>query len=284
MSGRSGVRLAVGILAVFAGGCGSSRSFSLFQAPASQPGVVARAADKNPPGPIDNRYAPPAGPSASSSWPPVGGLPTAHRLPVTPAPTWPSPEYNRAGYGEELAAGQMTGQPTGQPAPLPLGGQPGSAPLSVPRPTVNPTEYYGGGYGAAVPTAANVRQMPTATGGRLELGPHETPMDRAVELARRIDEVNGENMKLLVRIRQLEAAAEARETALNETLRDVQNASDEVARTRTELQAVRKDLAALKARVLQVEKDETETLKAVIAAIEKLLQQPLPPSDNGGKK
>jgi chromosome segregation ATPase len=131
--------------------------------------------------------------------------------------------------------------------------------------------------------AGNVRGGPTATGEIMGLAPHETPLDRAVELARKIDLVNRENLALLARIRQLEAAAEARETALNETLRDVQNASDEVARTRTELQNVRKELAAVKARILQVEKDETETLKAIIAAIEKLLQQPMPP-DNGSKK
>jgi hypothetical protein len=39
------------------------------------------------------------------------------------------------------------------------------------------------------------------------------------------------------------------------------------------LQTLRKDLAALKTRVMQVEKDEAETLKAVITAIEKLLEQ-----------
>lgn len=241
MAGRTGVGLAVGVLAAFAAGCGSSRPFGRSE-------VVARAADKNPPGPVDNRYGSPAGPSASSSWP-------AARPSPAPVSTWPTAE----GIGP--------GQPTGQPV----------------LPATTQQAYFGGGYDQGViPADPNVRQRPTATGGVFDLGPHETPMDRAVELARKIDQVNQENIALLGRIRQLEATAVARETALNETLRDVQIASDEVTRTRAELQAVRKDLAALKARVLQVEKDEAETLKAVIAAIEKMLQQPGPDGNGGG--
>jgi hypothetical protein len=250
MTGRSGVRLAVGILAAFAAGCGSSRPF--------QSGVIARAADKNPPGPVDNRYAAPA---AASSWP-------APRRPVNPATTWPQPEYTRANYADELGPGQ----PAGEPAPRPASP---TAPVPVP-PTVTPPAYHGGGYdrgGPPPPPDPTVLKRPSAVGGAWELGPNESPIDRAVELSRKIELVSKENLALLARIRQLEAQAEARETALNETLRDVQNASDEVIRTRTELQNLRKDLAALKARVMQVEKDEAETLKAVIAAIEKLLQQ-----------
>lgn len=301
MSGRSGVRLAVGVLAALATagatGCGSSRSFQPVPAypPASSADsgrVIARAADKNPPGPIDNRY----GPAASSSWPGDGRADGraegradargdrwgASRLPVTPGQTWPSPgpDVVRTGYGEELGDGQLTGQPAGIP---------------LQRPPVQPLAYPGGGFegipaGATMPArggpGGNVRQMPSAAGGMFELAPYETPMDRAVELARKIDQVNAENVRLLGRIRVLEKAAEDRETALNETLRDVQNASDEVTRTRLELQNVRKELAAVKARVLQVEQDEAETLKAIIAAIEKLLQQPMPvpmPPDSGKK-
>ena len=255
MTGRSGVRLAVGLLAAFAAGCGSSRPF--------QSGVIARAADKNPPGPIDNRY---AAPSSASSWP-------AERPPANPAATWPQPqaEYTRANYADELGPGQPTGQPTGEPAPRP----------TAPPPTVTQPAYYGGGYDRGVlPPDAGNRKAPTAVGGGFELGPHETPMDRAVELGRKIELVSKENLALLARIRQLEAAAEARETALNESLRDAQIATDEATRLRNDLQAVRKDLTALKARVTQMEKDETETLKAVIAAIEKLLQQP----PDSGKK
>jgi hypothetical protein len=262
MTGRSGVRLAVGILAAFAAGCGSSRPF--------QSGVVARAADKNPPGPVDTRYGTAVVPAAASSWP-------QHQPPAPPAATWPQPEYNRAGF-DDFAPGQPAGQPTGQPTGQPLGqpaGLPAPLPLGGP-PTVRQPAYYGGGYdrpNAAPPPSPNTLQRPTAAGGVFDLGPYETPIDRAVELARKIDQVNRENLALLARIRQLEAVAEARETALSETLRDVQNASDEVTRTRNELQTLRKDLAALKTRVMQVEKDEAETLKAVITAIEKLLEQ-----------
>lgn len=259
MSGRSGVRLAVGLLTVLAAGCGSSRAF--------QPGVVARAADKNPPGPIDNRYGPTVPATSSSSWPPF----PPPRPPVNTAQTWPEPGYAPAGYSEESGLG--AGQPTGEPTPRPL-----VAPLSLPLPqNVRQPAYFGGGYdtrltGAPAPES-NRLARPTAVGRDLELGPNETPIDRAVELARRIEQVNKENLALLARIRQLEAAAEARETAFSETLRDVQNAYDEVSRIKVEIQGYRKELAALKARVAEVEKDEVEKLKAILAAIDKLLQQ-----------
>lgn len=122
------------------------------------------------------------------------------------------------------------------------------------------------------PTDPHQRDGPTATGGRLDLKPNELPIDRAVELSKRMDELAVENGKLLARIKTLEANGLSREQALNETLREVETATAEVVKARSDLQAMRGELNALRDKVKQVERDELDTLRKVIAALEKLLE------------
>ena len=99
-------------------------------------------------------------------------------------------------------------------------------------------------------------------------------MDRAADLIRRADEATTENKVLQARVRSLEAKALEREQAIAESLRDVDAAAVEVTRARAEIAGLRKDIQALKLRVQQVEADETETLKLIIDALEKLLKAP----------
>jgi hypothetical protein len=126
---------------------------------------------------------------------------------------------------------------------------------------------------ATAPPNPHVRTTPTAGGQALNLAPGELPIDRALELTKRIDECSAVNRYLQDRIRTMEAKAEAREQAINESLREVQVASDDVARARNEMRAVRKEIDGLRDRVKQVEAEEAETLKIVIDALEKLIKQ-----------
>ena len=64
----------------------------------------------------------------------------------------------------------------------------------------------------------HVLPRPSATGSMLNLAPGELPMDRAVELVRRIDEANADNQVLQARVRSLEAKANEREQAIAESL------------------------------------------------------------------
>ena len=146
-----------------------------------------------------------------------------------------------------------------QPAPVP---QPPPAAVQPPQPL------------PAVSADPHTLSRPTAGGDRLNLGPGELPMDRALDLTRRIDAYRDENLVLKDRVRALEAKAVEREQALNEAVRDVEAATLEVARTRTEFRVLRKEIETLRDRLKQVEKDEVETLKVVIAALERLLRQP----------
>ena len=97
-------------------------------------------------------------------------------------------------------------------------------------------------------------------------------MDRVLEFSRRLEQCMLENQTLIARINTLMAEANAREYALNEGIRDVKRASEEVEKTRLELAQARKEMDALRLRVNRMEKDEIETLKTVINAIEKLIR------------
>ena len=112
-----------------------------------------------------------------------------------------------------------------------------------------------------------VRAMPTATGARLNLGRGEVPADRLVELSQYLEAAHAQNRELAGRVRELEALGAAREQALAEALGEVEIATAEVARTRAALQA-------LQAKLLLIETEDIETLKAVIAALERLISPP----------
>lgn len=118
---------------------------------------------------------------------------------------------------------------------------------------------------------AHLRGTPTAAGAGLNLAPGESPVDRAVELLRRIDAATAENQTLQSRIRALEAASVEREQALNETLRDVDKATAEVAKARGEFEQMRSEMTKLRERVRRVEEEEVETLRMILKALEGLL-------------
>ncbi len=120
----------------------------------------------------------------------------------------------------------------------------------------------------------HVRTDPTVYGGRLNLGPYETPADRVIDLTRQLEAVAAQNRGLLGRIRELEALGAGREHALNEALREVQAAEEEIAKTRGTLAGQKSEITALQEKIRQLEKEDIETLKLVIAALEKLLNSP----------
>jgi chromosome segregation ATPase len=119
----------------------------------------------------------------------------------------------------------------------------------------------------------HMRTTPTMSGTALNLGPNEMPIDRAVELTRRLDAAAVENQVLASRIRTLEAKAEAREQAINESYRLVESSAMEVSRARSEVAVVKREIDALRERIRVMEQNEIETLKLVIAKLEQLLRQ-----------
>jgi CHASE3 domain sensor protein len=121
---------------------------------------------------------------------------------------------------------------------------------------------------------ADPHKLQTATnvGGIFGLRPGELPMDRALEMSRRLEQCVMDNQMLVARINTLMAEASAREHALNEGIRDVRRAAEEVEKTRLDLAQARKDMDALRERMKRAEAEEIETLKAVIEVIQKLIR------------
>jgi hypothetical protein len=198
---------------------------------------------------------------------PVGGQPAP---PVQlPAPT-PLPSIPMVPPGYPAQPGSNPAQPGSNQA------QPGSNPA---QPGSNQAQPAGGvppgTAGSGMPPGdPHLRATPTAVGGRLELAPWEFPADRVVELTKQLDTLNSLNRSLLARIRELESHGATREQAIAEAVRDVERADDEVTRTRSTLQLTREEAAVLRARLQLMEKEDIETLKLVIAALEKLLDAP----------
>ncbi len=157
----------------------------------------------------------------------------------------------------------LPGVPAAMPTPTGQGGAtpPGSPPLPLPP--------------LPQGTANNphVRDSATARGGRLDLGPNDYPIDRVLEITKRLEECAAVNQLLLSKMTALEKEGKDREAAMNETLREVDTAAAEVIRARADLSVVKRELDALKERMKRVEKEEIETLRTVIAAIEKLVKQ-----------
>lgn len=115
------------------------------------------------------------------------------------------------------------------------------------------------------------RDTPTVRGGLLGLNPAENGVEKAVELARRNEQLQAEIKALQSRIAGMEVAAKAREEAIAESVRETEAATVEVIRARGDLQAARKALATAKERLKKAEEDELETLKLIVVALEKLL-------------
>lgn len=121
----------------------------------------------------------------------------------------------------------------------------------------------------------HIRANPTVVGGRLGLGPSESPTDRVVALTGQLELLATQNRELQSRIKELEAQATNREQALKEALREVDTANDEVRRATALIQSLRAEIATLQRQVQQMEQEEIETLRRIITALERYLNPPL---------
>jgi hypothetical protein len=191
----------------------------------------------------------------------------------------PGQSGGNTGQGYMGQPGVNTGQPganTGQPGAN--AGQPGAntgQPGGIPPGAVGSAAVGSAAVGSNMhPGDPHVRTMPTAVGGRLELAPWQVPADRVVELSKQLDTQDALNRTLLIRIRELESHGTTREQSLNEAVRDAERADEEAVKARAALQLTREDAAVLRARLQSIEKEDVETLRLVIAALEKLLDVP----------
>jgi hypothetical protein len=152
---------------------------------------------------------------------------------------------------------------------------PAAAPSTLPKHQPAPPAADGAKLPAGPPagkgtwTDPQVRTTPTITGAIMNLAPYEVPADRLVEMSRKLEAQAAEMANLTARIRELEALAVSREQSVAESHREAEAQSAEARRLRA-------DVAALQVRIEQIEREDVEILRAVIAALERLLGPPTP--------
>jgi seryl-tRNA synthetase len=122
-------------------------------------------------------------------------------------------------------------------------------------------------------------QAPTLDGIQPEPGMEEAVAQRDLnrEEARRLADVEQDRQRLLNRVHELEAELAEKDHALKQASEEIQAGTNEVARTRAELQRWNQDLAALRARLQNAEKENLTTLQSVISALEQVLPRDKPP-------
>ncbi|MFM8274961.1 MAG: hypothetical protein ACKODX_21880 [Gemmata sp.] len=198
--------------------------------------------------------------------------------PAEPQPTAPAPIVQI----QHSVTPMQPPEPLGQPRPLPP--VPGAAAAPPPNPSTNgqptgapplpgvPAPPANGRFGQPG-LDPHVLDKPTAGGARLGLLPNEVPADRVVELTIHLQNLSAQNQALAARIKDLEAAAAGREQSLEEAARVIATGNAEAEKVRAALQA---RVAALQSKIEQMEAEDIAVLKAVIAALERLLP-PAPP-------
>ena len=116
------------------------------------------------------------------------------------------------------------------------------------------------------------RTSPTAAGCLLNLGPNESAVERAVELAKLLDVCEAENRVLTRKLKALEATLEGRERMLRDDEVELTKAAEDLIQARADLQRLRDEFGRLRLRLQQAEREDLETLRAIVTALEKLLE------------
>ncbi len=124
-----------------------------------------------------------------------------------------------------------------------------------------------------LPVDPHQRATPTVTGGRLELEPNENPLERVLVLSQQLEAAVAHNQTLQSRIQELQAQGQTREQALNEAIRQVEQATLEVERSRRQIQELQQSVEQLQQDLRQLEQEDIELFRAIIAALEKLLAE-----------
>jgi hypothetical protein len=203
-------------------------------------------------------------------------------LPVGPAlPAGPLPEGMAP--GGPVVPGNLQGPaapPTGPPgAPVPPGGQWPGGP--APNGGMQPMGFQG---------PSHQRCAPTATGCLLNMAPGESPVERLTEMTQKLGiaererrDLEGRFQQLGVTLDQRNAILEQREKVMQQTGGEIQEAAVEVQRTLALVKAVQKEMEEMRAALLQRDKQDVETLKAINKLLERLANEKVRPDDGEQK-
>jgi hypothetical protein len=208
--------------------------------------------------PTDTNQAGQAGPDSAR-----GALPASYRgqgFDNSP----PQNAWEDNSYPWPDNAGSAQGRPSGQPNGLNYPAGAWDRPERLPQPMPS----------GPVPNPANpnVRNSPTAAGQYLLLAPNETAAERAVYLARVLEATQAEAATLRERVRVLEAQQQQLEKARAEGSQLADQAANEMARARTQMESLHGEVVALRERLRRLDRQDLDTLREVVDALERVLQ------------
>lgn len=118
-----------------------------------------------------------------------------------------------------------------------------------------------------------VTNEPAVVGNKNDSTATMGPEDRTKmqELQSKAAEAEQDRQRLVQRIRELEAALADKEHALGQVSEEIRAGTDEVARTRSELQRWNREMSDLRARLQAAERENVTTLQSVITTLEHML-------------
>jgi predicted nuclease with TOPRIM domain len=114
---------------------------------------------------------------------------------------------------------------------------------------------------------------------RLQLTPGQTATDRAVELARKLEDAERDKQVLSKRIAELDATVASRNRALEEAGREVLAAREELMRSRAELEGWQQEMQGLREKLRSADKENLATLQATVSLLQHMLGPDEAPSE-----
>ncbi len=178
-------------------------------------------------------------------------------------------QASAAGVGKDAgkSEGPILPPPTpekGGPAAKPPA-KPGVTPSTPPAETPPPPTAFAAG----MLDNPHQRATPTVTGSILQMPPHESPIEKALELSAKVEALRHECARLAARLLALEDDVRSRDQALKGAAGEVQAATAEVSLTREQLRSWAEELKAQEAKLRLQEQSHQEQMRAVIRTLEK---------------
>ncbi len=124
------------------------------------------------------------------------------------------------------------------------------------------------------------RVTPTVVGSVLQVPPHGSPVEKAIELQGKLDSLRQANASLNSRLRQLEDDLRARDQLLKGATGELQAAAGEISSAREQMRRWVEEARREQLRLRKLDQGQQEQLRAVIRELEKALEsscrEPLP--------
>jgi hypothetical protein len=104
--------------------------------------------------------------------------------------------------------------------------------------------------------------------------PRPLPMNEQIsQMSQRLASADDDRKVLASRLHMVETQLEEKEKALAVAMREIQDATAQVVRTRNDLQQWKKDTKALRDNLGNLEKDNRETMETMIKTLEQVLER-----------